>query len=89
MHDIFEKFPKCFYVFIGEENAEDMEGISETVEVISKFFGRTRPTSIVVMGKFSSSEIKHFSIYFSNYTMVKYIEVFSSESRKAIFCLSV
>ena len=66
----FEKFPKCFYVFVGEKNAEDMEGISETVEVISNFFGKTRPTSIVVMGKYSPSEIENISSYFSIYPMV-------------------
>ena len=67
---MFEKYPKCFYVFVGEKNVGDMDGISETVEVLSKFFGRTRPTSIVVMGKFSASETKKFSTYFSNYPMV-------------------
>ena len=70
MHEIFEKYPKCFYVFVGEKNAEDMKSISETVDVISKFFGRTRPTSIVVMGKFSVLEIRDFSSFFSIYPMV-------------------
>ena len=68
---MFAKYPKCFYVFVGEKNAEDMEDVSETVEVISKFFGRTRPSSIVVMGKFSVSEIRNFSSYFSIYSMVR------------------
>ena len=65
MHEIFEKYPKCFYVFVGENSAKDIDSILETVKVISKFFGRTRPTSVVFMGKFKNSDILKFSTYFS------------------------
>ena len=72
MTNIYVRYPKCFYVFVGEKKVKDFQSISETVEIISKFFGRTRPTSIVVMGKFNNLDILDFSSYFFNYPMVRF-----------------
>ena len=70
---LFVKSPKCFYIFVGEKKVQNMENISETVELISQFFGRTRPSSIVVEGTFSTANIEQFASYFFNYPVVKNI----------------
>ena len=70
---MFEKYPKCFYVFVGERTVKKLENISETVQVVSKHFGRTRPTAIVVMGKFTTAKIENMSKFFITYPMVLYL----------------
>ena len=73
MQEIFPKYPKCFYVFVGDKQIRDTEALYDNIEVISKHFGRATPTSIVVKGKYSTPEIEEFSSYFRNTTLVKQI----------------
>ena len=70
MKALFPKYPKCFYVYVAGKQVEDTETLYDNVEVISKHFGRTTATSIVVMGKYSTGDIEQFSSYFRNTTMV-------------------
>ena len=35
---MFEKFPKCFYIFVGEKKAKNLKNVSESVEV--KHYGK-------------------------------------------------
>ena len=69
---MFKKYPKCFYVFVGEGNMKNMENISESVKVISKHFGRTRPSAFIVVGNFSTAEIKKFVESLINFPVVFY-----------------
>ena len=74
MEELFPKYPKCFYVFVGEKQINNTKTFYDNVEVISMHFGRTTPTSIVVSGKLSTAAIEELSSFFRNTTMVNSTE---------------
>ena len=67
----FDKSLKCFFVYVGGTNIEDMKTIVDIVEDISEQFYGIKPIAMFVMGKVSSLEINNFSSHGQDLTKVR------------------
>ena len=75
----FERYCKCFYVFVGGKYVQDLRHIMVQVEGVSRIFHGTKPVAMFLMGKYSTYEVNQVSTHNNDLPMVhkltKYITI--------------
>ena len=71
----FERYCKCFYVFVGGEYVRDMENVVYKVGEVSKIFHGIKPTAIFLPGMYSTLELKQISFQTEDMTLVIIISI--------------
>ena len=66
----FERYYKCFYVFVGGKYVDDMENVMDVAEEVSSKFHGVKPIALFLMGKYTTAEINELSLYTKDLTVV-------------------
>ena len=74
----FDKYNKCFLVFVGDKYVESMRKVMTIVDYISKQFYGTRPLAVIINGEYDTKTVNSLSKYATHSPMVIILYDFNS-----------